>query len=123
MGDEHRVVVVEIRAVAHAGTGDMRIRAVPDDIHHHFIARQHAVHGKREALEQAFLADTGKDMRVHPALMIAALNANVVKARAIGDIDLQHTVQTPRRCTALKQRKIGAFIHLYAMVKNNVFIL
>ena len=59
-------------------------------------------------------------MRHRPPFMVAALRADVVEARALGNVDLHHLVE-PRRCGAVfKHGQLRALFQLHAMVQDRV---
>ncbi len=119
MGDEDRVVVVEI-AIAHAGAGDMRLRVVAGQFHDAFVAGHHAVDGQREALEHRLRPEPGKDMRRGAAFVIAALRAHVMEARGVRHVHFHHLVEPRRGGTVFEQGHLGAVVQLDDMVQDRV---
>ena len=107
MGDEDRVVVVEV-AVPDAGAGHMRHRLVAGELDHVVVAGQPAVHRQRERLEQALPPEPREERGRRPPLVVAPLGAHVVEGGAVRDLDLGDRVQPRRRRPAFEQREIGA---------------
>ncbi len=88
MGDEHRIVVMEIFTVTHTSPSDMRYCIVTNDVDNAFIAGQNAVRGQREGLERRLGCNSCKTMGYGATFMITALRAHMMKRTALRDIDL-----------------------------------
>ena len=119
MGDEDRVVMVEI-AISDAGARHMSRGIVARELDHAFVARQRAVHGDGEALEQRLGPQTGEDMGRGTALMVAALCAHMVETRGVGHLDLHHGVEARGGGAVLQKRDFGTFVELHNMVQHRI---
>ena len=119
MGDEHRVVVMEI-AVSHASTCHMRHCVVTGQLDYAFVACQHTVLGQCKAFESAFLSQTGKDMRRRAAVVVATLRAHVMEDTGVRNIHFHAFVETRCGRAVLQQRHLGPCIYADHMVQNGI---
>ena len=87
---------------------------------HAFVARQHAVCGQREGLEDRFRPEPREDRRGGAALVVAALRADMVQLAGIGNFDFHHLVEARRSRTVLEDRHLGPGIDLDDVVQDRV---
>ena len=87
VGDKHRIIMVKI-PIPHAGSGNMGRRIIAQKLDIGVVAGQPTIGGQGKGFEQCSLGDACENMGRGAALMIAALSAHMVKARAFGHVHL-----------------------------------
>ena len=120
VGDEHRIIVQEIAAIANAGTSNMRNRVIACEFNHGFVAGQNAVHCQGERFERGLCSEAGKDASHSTAFVVTTLGADMVEGRFISDFDLKHLVETCSRWAVFQQSDRCALFDLYQIVEDRV---
>jgi hypothetical protein len=108
VGDEDGVVVVE-GAVADAGPRQVGGAVRAGELDDMLVAGEAAVGGQGEGLERRALAEPGEERGEGGALVVAALGADVVEARAVGDLDLGDAAEPRRGGAGFEQGEVGPF--------------
>ena len=66
------------------------------------------------------MADAGEDMGQGAVILDAALRADVVKTRAIGDVDFRHQIDARASGALLEQGQLGTRLHLHAVMQDRI---
>ena len=119
MGDEHRVVLMEI-PITHSGPRHMRHRVITHQFDHTFIACHHAVGGQGKGFEEALRPQPGKNMRGRLSLVIAALGTDMMKPCAFGHIHLHHLVEPCSGGAILEKGNFGLGVKLDHMMQDRI---
>ena len=121
MGDEHRVIMVEI-TVAHGRTCNMGHRVVTRQLNEGFVTGQLAVCSQREGLQHRVRPQPRKKMRHSAPFVVASLRADVVERAGVGNVDFHALVEPCRSRAVFKHGQFRTLFHAHDKMQDRVAV-